>query len=201
MIIAAGAAKEVILILVFVTVLNQHLLKPHKKSQHVATSGPFYLTQPSPDDKNNIFDFIVKMNKNLSGEDAGRYASLILKYSDDAAVDAKLVAALIARESRFNTKATSSSGAMGLGQFIPGTAKLLGVTDAYDPEQNIRATAAYLKQLIDKWREKENTVELALASYKVGWGTVTKSGGVPQDASTLEYIESIKKYYQQIQKK
>ena len=127
-------------------------------------------------------------------------AAFIVKYSEDNKIDAKLVAALIARESRFNTNATSSSGAKGLGQFIPGTAKLLGITDPYDPEQNIRGTTTYLKQLVDRWQGKENTMELALASYKVGWGTVTKAGGVPQDASMLEYIDTIKKYYQQIQK-
>lgn len=196
------AAKEVIIFLIFVTVLNQHILKPHaKKSQPITTSGPFELTSPSPEDKNNISDFILKMNKKLSGEEASEMAAFIVKYSEDNKIDAKLVAAVIARESRFNTNATSSSGAKGLGQFIPGTAKLLGITDPYDPEQNIRGTTTYLKQLVDRWQGKENTMELALASYKVGWGTVTKAGGVPQDASTLEYIDTIKKYYQQITNK
>lgn len=198
MIGAAAAAKEVIIFLIFVSVLNGHLLKPHKKPQPITTAGPFYLTEPSPEDKNNIQSFIMKTNKNLSGEEAGEMAAFIVKYADENKIDAKLVTALIARESRFNANATSSSGAKGLGQFIPSTAKLLGVTDPYDPEQNVRATAAYLKQLVDRWQGKENTVELALASYKVGWGTVTKAGGVPQDASTQEYIESIKKYYQKI---
>ena len=128
------AAKEVIIFLIFVTVLNQHVLKPTaKKSQPRTTSGPFYLTEPSPEDTNNIHDFILKMNKKLSGEEAGEMASFIVKYSEDNKIDAKLVAALIARESRFNTNATSSSGAKGLGQFIPGTAKLLGITDPYYP--------------------------------------------------------------------
>lgn len=197
-------AEGVVVFLIFVTLLNGHSHKPRKHANTSAStittsaaSGPFYLTEPSPEDKNNIQNFIMKTNKNLRSEEAGEMAGLIVKYSEENKIDAKLVAALIARESRFNTKATSPSGAKGLGQFIPSTAKLLGISDPYDPEQNVRGTALYLKQLVARWQGKENAVELALASYKVGWGTVTKYGGVPPDASMKEYIDTIKKYYQQ----
>lgn len=100
-----------------------------------------------------------------------------------------LVRAVIQAESAFNPRARSHKGAMGLMQLMPATAAELGVTDAYDPEQNIRGGVSYLKTLLVKYDQNE---ELALAAYNAGPGAVQKYGAVPPYRETREYIARIK---------
>ncbi|MGP6086043.1 lytic transglycosylase domain-containing protein [Antarctobacter jejuensis] len=93
---------------------------------------------------------------------------------------------LVMQESRFNPKAKSHKGAIGLAQLMPGTAKLLGV-DPHDPKQNLEGGARYLKQqfkAFGSWR-------LALAAYNAGPGAVKKHGGVPPYRETRNYVKKI----------
>ena len=93
---------------------------------------------------------------------------------------------LVNQESRFNPKAKSHKGAIGLAQLMPGTAKQLGV-DPHDPKQNLEGGARYLKQqfkTFGSWR-------LALAAYNAGPGTVKKHGGVPPYRETRDYVKKI----------
>jgi|SRR6056297_759114 len=93
---------------------------------------------------------------------------------------------LVMQESRFNSKAVSHKGAIGLAQLMPGTARLLGV-DPHDPQQNLDGGARYLKQQYRKfgsWR-------LALAAYNAGPGAVEKHGGVPPYRETRNYVKKI----------
>jgi hypothetical protein len=101
-----------------------------------------------------------------------------------------LLKAVAKVESDFNPKAVSRCGARGIMQLMPGTAKDLGVTDSFDPEQNIMGGAKYLSQLLKRFH---GNVEYALAAYNKGAGNVKKYGGVPPFAAG--YVAKVLKYY------
>ena len=113
---------------------------------------------------------------------------MIDKVSKKHGVDEKLVRALVRQESGFNPNATSHCGAMGLMQLMPATAKGLGVTDAYNPVQNVEGGVKYLKSMLNKYN---GNVILALAAYNAGPGAVDKYGTVPPYAETQNYVKSI----------
>jgi len=87
-----------------------------------------------------------------------------------------LLKAVAKVESNLRPNVTSTAGAMGIMQLMPGTARGLGVTDAFDPEQNIMGGAKYLRQMLDRF---DGDLRLALGAYNAGPGAVAKHGGVP----------------------
>lgn len=98
-----------------------------------------------------------------------------------------LLASLVWQESRWNPRAISPKGAMGLAQLMPGTARDLGVNPA-DPVANLIGGARYLRQLLDQF---DGNVEKALAAYNAGPGRVRSAGGIPAIAETQAYVASI----------
>lgn len=94
--------------------------------------------------------------------------------------------ALVWQESRFNAKALSPKGAIGLAQLMPGTAKMLGV-NPHDPMQNLDGGARYLLTQMQRFRSPT----LALAAYNAGPGAVQKYGGVPPYRETQNYVVRI----------
>ena len=114
--------------------------------------------------------------------------SMISQISKKHGVDEKLVKALVQQESGFNPKAKSHCGAMGLMQLMPSTAKTLGVTDAYNPVQNVDGGVRHLKWLLSKYN---GNVVLALAAYNAGSGAVDKYQSVPPYAETQNYVKKI----------
>ena len=119
--------------------------------------------------------------------------SLIEKYSSKNGLDKDFVKALVKQESGFNPNATSKCGAMGLMQLMPSTAQGLGVSNAYDIEQNIAGGTKYLKSMIDRFNGDE---KLALAAYNAGPNAVKKYGGIPPYQETQNYVKNVLSIYE-----
>ncbi len=118
-------------------------------------------------------------------------ASIIEKAADRYGVDPLLVRCVIRAESGFRPQSTSPKGAMGLMQLMPGTARDLGVKNAYDPEQNVLAGTRYLKSLLDRY---SGDVPRALAAYNWGMGNVDRRPDrLPEE--TRQYVSGIMREY------
>jgi soluble lytic murein transglycosylase-like protein len=107
-------------------------------------------------------------------------------------VDPNLVRAVIKVESNFNPHAVSRTGAMGLMQLMPVTARQLNVTNPFDPEQNVDAGVRHLRHLLDDFG---GDVRLTLAAYNAGVGAVMRNSGVPPYSETRNYVKKITRLY------
>jgi hypothetical protein len=114
------------------------------------------------------------------------YRALAAQIAEEEGVDPALFTRLIEAESSFRPDVTSSAGAYGLAQLMPGTAAELGV-DPSDPVQNLRGGARYLRQQLDRFGDPA----LALAAYNAGPGNVSRYGGIPPFQETQNYVAKI----------
>ena len=140
----------------------------------------------------------VPCSSNMGAENCNKLANqalidnYLLSLSKRHGVEVALINAVVKKESRWNHRSVSKSGAKGLMQLMPATAKELGVHDSFDPIQNLEGGVKYLGQLLSKYKGNKT---LALAAYNAGMGNVAKYGGVPPFKETKDYVAQVLHYY------
>lgn len=120
--------------------------------------------------------------------DPGAYDRLIRRTAAIHKIDPALIKAVMHVESGFNPHAVSDKGAQGLMQLMPETAQRYGAEDLFDPVQNVRAGALYLKDL---QRMFKNNMRLVLAAYNAGENAVLRYNGVPPYDETRDYVRKV----------
>lgn len=192
----------------------QYLLLTGIRAEHIAVNSAERIAQEATRSFSQLVDLISESRSGLHGsfaiEDVEPVAAppleiedgeastllfandeyleaLIEHYGEYYQIDPLLVKLIIEQESAFDPLALSPAGAMGLMQLMPDTAWLLGVSDPFDPEQNIEGGVRYFSQQMDRF----GSVELALAAYNAGPGAVESWGGVPPYPETVNYVNSI----------
>ena len=146
----------------------------------------------------NYSKFTMSTGSSLKGFTTGNveYDSYIVDSSKRYGIDPLLIYAQMHQESSFKLKATSYKGASGLMQLMPATARRFGVTEIYNPRQNIEAGIKYMRWLLDTFK---GDVVLALAGYNAGEGAVMKYGWqIPPYRETQEYVRRITSRYNSI---
>jgi len=144
------------------------------------------------------FKLTLGSNTQLKGFTTGNnlHDSYIVDSARRYGIDPLLIYSQMHQESTFKLTARSPKGASGLMQLMPATARRFGVTQIYDPQQNIDAGVRYMRWLLDTFN---GDVVLALAGYNAGEGAVMKYGGnVPPYRETQEYVRRITSRYNQI---
>ncbi|MFZ4855003.1 MAG: lytic transglycosylase domain-containing protein [Desulfuromonadaceae bacterium] len=132
----------------------------------------------------------VKASK-AQGDFSSWLDPLISEASQKYGVDVGLIKAVIKAESNFNPQAESHAGARGLMQLMPATARSLGVSDSFDPEQNVMAGTRFLRDMLQRYN---GDVDAALAAYNWGPGNVDKRPEhLPRE--TRDYLVRVKELY------
>ena len=166
---------------------------------YIDGSGTYHFTNMIPVGKkfrviisDRINSIVVKNIDNKS------YDSIIKQHAVTHGVDPLLVKAVMKTESNFNPRAVSHKGAQGLMQLMPDTARLMNVTDPFDPEDNIKGGTRYLKYLDGMFA---GNVELILAAYNAGPGRVIEyKMNVPPYEETKTYVQRVTSYYNALRK-
>jgi soluble lytic murein transglycosylase-like protein len=160
-------------------------------------NGNLVVSNIRPPDTSNVKSYAVpaatavRATRYATLERSRMYDDLIVEHARANGIRTDLVRAVMQVESGFNPVARSVKGAMGLMQLMPETAKQYGVTNPYNPEENVRGGVRYLRALLDRYDGSE---ELALAAYNAGPGAVDKHGeNVPPYKETRDYVARINK--------
>ena len=117
---------------------------------------------------------------------------LILAAAQRYYLEPELIKSVVLAESGMNPNALSSAGAMGLMQLMPGTAQDLGVSDPWDPAQNIDGGSRYIREQLDNFGD----LRRAIAAYHAGPGNVRRYGGIPPFEATRIYVARVMELYE-----
>lgn len=163
--------------------------QPGSSTQSAQQATP---SQPLPGADISTQSVVKSYSSTIKPDKGGQWLDpLIAKASSRYGVDAGLIKAVIKAESGFNPNAVSHAGAQGLMQLMPGTARSLGVTDSFDPEQNVMGGTRFLRDLLSRYN---GDVDSALAAYNWGPGNVDKRPDrLPKE--TRDYLVRVKQLY------
>ncbi|WP_411954154.1 lytic transglycosylase domain-containing protein [Alkalibacillus sp. S2W] len=128
------------------------------------------------------------LSVDTSDVEPSQFDDMIQSVAERFNLNQDLLKSVINAESNFNPEAISDAGAQGLMQLMPQTAEALGVTNPFDPQQNIEGGARYLRDMLNRY---DGNLENALAAYNAGPGNVDQYGGVPPFAETQNYVSKI----------
>jgi len=137
--------------------------------------------------------FAAAYDSNASPSAPEQFASHVQDAARTHGVDPRLVSAIARRESAWNANAKSRAGACGIMQLMPDTARFLGVTNIFDPRENILGGARYLRTLLDTFN---GDLDLTLAAYNAGPGAVERYRGVPPYRETRAYVTAVRATYE-----
>ncbi len=165
--------------------------------------GDFRVHQPAQEavlrweDNANSGEIINQHGNSAAARMARRYSfleirDLISHWSSMLGVDRALIEAVVKAESEYDVSAVSRKGAQGLMQLMPATADWLGVTNPFDPTDNLRGGIRLIKRLVERYR---GNLDLALAAYNAGEAAVEKYKGIPPYPETIDYVSKVRKYY------
>ncbi|GAB6886684.1 hypothetical protein JCM13304A_01820 [Desulfothermus okinawensis JCM 13304] len=129
--------------------------------------------------------------------DKEQIKKILKRYCRIYNVDYNLAYSILAVESNFNPNAISKKGAKGLMQIVPITQRELDVFSPFDPEENIEGGIRYLRKLMDMFHK----IELVVAAYNAGPGTVKKYHGIPPYLETQRYVKKVLELYSNLKKK
>ncbi len=162
-----------------------------KKNTNNPTANISHITNKNTENISINGNFLDKVKNRID-----IYENIITNASKKFNIPKELIKAVITAESAGHINAKSKVGAKGLMQLMDGTARDLGVTNSYDPEQNIFGGTYYLRKMIDKFEK----LDLAIAAYNAGPGNVEKYGGIPPFNETRSYVKKVNKYLDIFQK-
>lgn len=165
------------------------------QSAAIASDDPITTLKPTVLTYEPLVSSPINTNSPLRGFTTGD--AVVDRYLVDAGtkngIDPLLLYSIMHQESSFKSHAISPKGARGLMQLMPGTAVRFGVTNIFDPRQNIEGGARYVRFLLDRF---DGDVRLTLAGYNAGEGAVEKYGRqIPPYAETQEYVRRISRRY------
>lgn len=159
---------------------DKHPRQPAPIEQPVENEGPegsgqIERSESLPEKTEALTQHIKRANPRLEDQIRVEVADAIAEASQFSGLSLVDLTALVQLESRFNPNARSSSGAIGLGQLMPTTASDLGVSNPEDPYQNAKGAAQYLLQCMKPYSDRSDALSLALASYRIGPGAVSRA--------------------------
>ncbi len=154
-------------------------------------NGVWHFTNIKSDARYRLY---IKTPKQGLASYIKKYEDIIAQASRRFGVEKSLIKAVIKAESDFDHRAVSRKGAQGLMQLMPETARVLAVSNPFDPYENILGGTRYLSLLLKKFG---NDKRKALAAYNAGPERVEQNGGVPPIAETRAFVERVLEYYRQ----
>ena len=176
----------ILLLAGFCSVAHANVFERKQNGNLVDISQPAWRTDPSSDGIGRYDPRTQAASDNSPSQNVVRQHIQVT--ATRFGVDRNLVDAVAWQESRYNPRAISTAGAIGVMQLMPGTAQQLGVHNPHDVGQNVVGGTAYLRQQLERFG---NNVPLALAAYNAGPGAVIKYGGIPPYRETQNYVRKI----------